>query len=295
MNKRVLIAWGAVIAILLVVWFSFLNQIIPGVFKKGPAIVKIGYNKITPVDFKNFVSDMGLKYSLLNKKSKKELLDNWITTKLFYLEGRSIHITHDKKFSHQIKRKLRYYKEKLYADAVFQKMILSKIKVTDDEIKRYYNEQKENLFKVSEPLVWLKVVYAPDKKSAEMIVAKLRKGANIDVVIKENMPKENVGYEPDLGYMKISSLTKELKKAVLSAPNGYILPPVKYVDKNGRISYYVFKIMDKVWKNGYMKLSAVRNVIINEIKRIKTKIESERLLKKLKKKYHVQYVKEDLL
>ncbi|MGE5445345.1 MAG: peptidylprolyl isomerase [Ignavibacteriales bacterium] len=140
------------------------------------------------------------------------------------------------------------WRRQLLANKLIGTQVQGQIAVTEDEIKKYYEENNGKLESTSEVRIAhiLIPVASPDEEEQaqklSLEVAKLAKsGKNFGELAKKySKDTSSAGKGGDLGYFKKGELAEALEKAVEAAPVGEIVGPVRSSD-----GYHIIKVIDK--------------------------------------------------
>jgi peptidyl-prolyl cis-trans isomerase C len=108
-------------------------------------LVTINNDKITVNDFNKELDKipMNMKMLVATQSGKKAYLDRFIVKKLLLSEADKNNIESDKDFQ----GKLAEIKEQLLIESLLKKRIASESKLTDDDIKKYYDANKDKFKK----------------------------------------------------------------------------------------------------------------------------------------------------
>ncbi|XWN52859.1 peptidylprolyl isomerase [Anoxybacillus flavithermus] len=151
-------------------------------------------------------------------------------------------------------------------DLLRQKAAMEDMKVTDEELKKYYNEYK--------PKVKASHILVDDEKTAKDIKAKLEKGEDFAKLAKEYSKDtgsaQNGG---DLGWFGPGKMVEEFEKAAYALKVGEISDPVKT-----QFGYHIIKVTDKEEKKSFDEM---KEEIEFEVK--KSKLDTSKVQSKLDK------------
>lgn len=149
-------------------------------------------------------------------------------------------------------------------DLLRQKAAMEDIKVTDEELKKYYNEYK--------PKVKASHILVDDEKTAKEIKAKLDKGEDFAKLAKQYSKDtgsaQNGG---DLGWFGPGKMVEEFEKAAYTLNVGEISNPVKT-----QFGYHIIKVTDKEKKKSFDEM---KEEIEYEVK--KSKLDTSKVQSKL--------------
>lgn len=218
---------------------------------------------------------------------KKQFLERWVQLTMLALAAR------DKGFDKKpdVKLQIEEAANSILARAYMQEAIdAGSMKVSDAEIKEYYNSHKDEFMekesvKAQHILVKVnkdsdKAAWAAAKKKAEMIRNKAVKGGDFAALAKEYSDdpgsKNNGG---ELGFFARGRMVPEFEKAAFSLKKGEISQPVKTA-----FGYHVIKVEDK--KQAHQKtLDEVKKEIRQDLLKKKQKKAMDAVLKRLEKQY----------
>jgi foldase protein PrsA len=151
-------------------------------------------------------------------------------------------------------------RESTKKDLLYFKASTDGIKISDDEIKQYYEHMKYQI-KASHILV-------KTKKEADSIEEKLKKGESFEELAKKNSIDTGSAVNGgDLGYFKAGSMVKEFEDAAFSLKVGEISQPVK-----SQYGYHIIKLVDKKKTDETIPpLSQAKETVKEELLRQKAK------------------------
>ncbi|KFZ41855.1 peptidylprolyl isomerase [Anoxybacillus flavithermus] len=151
-------------------------------------------------------------------------------------------------------------------DLLRQKAAMEDIKVSDEELRKYYNEYK--------PKVKASHILVADEKTAKEIKGKLEKGEDFAKLAKEYSKDtgsaQNGG---DLGWFGPGKMVEEFEKAAYALNVGEISDPVKT-----QFGYHIIKVTDKEKKKSFDEM---KEEIEFEVK--KSKLDTSKVQSKLDK------------
>lgn len=151
-------------------------------------------------------------------------------------------------------------------DLLRQKAAIEDVKVTEDELKKYYNEYK--------PKIRASHILVKDEKTAKEIKAKLEKGEDFAKLAKEySQDTGSAQNGGDLGWFGPGRMVKEFEDAAYALNVGQVSQPVKT-----EYGYHIIKVTDKKKKPSYKEMKAE---IEFEVK--KNKIDSAKMESKVEK------------
>lgn len=141
-----------------------------GMAKNVAAVV--GAEEITVEDFDRYVSTLpqGQKEWANSPQGKKYILDTLITSRLIEQEFNKRGLDKNPEYLSRIEN----YRKQLMIEFVQNDLIREEIKVTDEDVERYYKEHEKE-FNLPEQVKILDMVVAEEKEAME-IISRLKKG-----------------------------------------------------------------------------------------------------------------------
>lgn len=151
-------------------------------------------------------------------------------------------------------------------DLLRQKAAVEDVKVTEKELKQYYDEYK--------PKIRASHILVKDEKTAQDIKAKLDKGEDFAKLAKEySQDAGSAQNGGDLGWFGPGKMVKEFEDAAYALNVGQVSQPVKT-----EYGYHIIKVTDKKKKPSYEQM---KEEIEFEVK--KNKIDSAKMESKVEK------------
>lgn len=140
------------------------------------------------------------------------------------------------------------WRRQLLANKLIGAQVQGQIAVTEDEIKKYYEENRGKLESSSEVRIahiLIPVASPDDEEQAQKLaqeVAKLAKSGKDFGELAKKYSKDASSAEKggDLGYFKKGELAEVVEKAIEEAPVGEIVGPIRSSD-----GYHIVKVIDK--------------------------------------------------
>lgn len=222
-------------------------------------IAKVGKEKITLGQFEQRVKDKKILSTVPDedKKKKEEALDELVVDALIRQKAEEMDLSQDKDF---VQAKDKYISDQLLK-ILYQKEIADQIQATtDDEINKYYQANKDNLFKIPEQvrashiLIRIEVdstsrdtVLAKQKakqkakKKTESIYQEAMAGADFaDLAKKYSSDPGTKDKGGDLGFFSRGRMVKEFEEAAFSLKTGEISKPIET-----KFGYHIIKVIDR--------------------------------------------------
>jgi len=164
--------------------------------------------------------------------------------------------------------------------------ITSDVKVTEDEMRRFYNKNKEK-YKIP-ARVTIRRVVVNSKAEADSIYEALKNGANLDSIIKTKSVAPDAktgGWMRNLGK---GSQPKPLVQKAFKMKPGEISKPIKIPGSN---QYAIIKVIEKQ-EESYRPFEEVKPQIEKTLRAEKAKETWQKFTKSLWDKYKVKVIEE---
>lgn len=244
-NKRIV-----AIIIAIVVIATTLISILANNRSGGNTVAVVGDEKITKDQL----------YKALVEVNGEQVLNSLIIKKIIQLEAKkqNVKVTKDEiqnelnktieNFGSEeaFKNALEYYgiteesfKEDIELNLYVSKLLESKVEITEDEMKDYFEENKDD-FKQEEQ-VKARHILVEDEETAKEIKQKLTNGEDFEKLAKEYSTdtgtKEKGG---DLGFFSKGEMVEEFEEVAFSLKVGEISNPVKT-----KYGYHIIKVEDR--------------------------------------------------
>ena len=253
----------------------------------------VGDKQITDVDIEQVLRVLpngGLIKNLggidrLDEAKKKQIIDiavdNYLIAKKAFSEGI------DK--TQEYKTQLDNIKNSL-ATQLYSKKIIDSIKVSDKEVKSYYDKNKDK-FTEPEDKVKARHILVKDEKEAKKLIKELEDAKDKEAKFIELAKKHSIGPSKvdggELGWFSAKRMVPEFSKAAFALKKGeFTKKPVKT-----QFGYHVIYLQDRVKKGSVVAYDSVKDKIKEMLKAEKTKKKFDELVKSLREKTKVEYSK----
>ena len=232
----------------------------------GDVLAVVNGSKITKQQVDAVLAQRNITYDSLPEAFKKKILDNIITDALLIQKAENTGIEKTKEY----KTNLLILKKQLAKD-LFLKNKAESFKITDSEIRKFYNKYKDIYFKKEEQ-VKARHILVKTKDQAEKIIAQLektpfskRETKFIELAKKYSVgPTKNNGGE--LGWFTRKKMIPEFSKVAFEMKKGeFSSKPVKT-----QYGWHVIYIQDKK-TGGYIPFNEVKDKIKKQLQILKVK------------------------
>jgi len=164
--------------------------------------------------------------------------------------------------------------------AVFSDTVTAKVKVSDEEVKQYY-EKNASRFKQPES-VKLGLISAKDEKKARDILAKLKSGDDFGE-IAYNMSEDSYrAQKGDIGYMHKGRMVPEIEEAAFKLKIGETSGVI-----NAENTWFIIKLEDKKPEH-QLPLEEVRDKLKKDLEKERTKELNEKWIADLRAKAKIE-------
>ena len=205
--------------------------------QKGPYLAKVGNVKITDADLEREMKNLPPFAQKLFEgiEGKKKFLNELVKKELLYQEALKEGLDKDATYV----QKVEDFKKITLIGQLLEKELAKKAKVTDEDIKQYYDEHKEDFSPTGQIRLGLIRVKTADE--AKKILDDLKKGEDFAKLAKEDSIDTNSAKAGgDLGFLSRDQIPQEYQMSIVKLKKGALSEPIK--TKNG---YDIIKVIDK--------------------------------------------------
>jgi parvulin-like peptidyl-prolyl isomerase len=251
--------------------------------QKGPYLAKVGSATITEADLEREIKTLPDFAQKLFEGSggKEKFLNELIKKELLYQEALKKGLDKDPEYQ----KKVEEFKKLTLIGQLLEKEVESKTKVTDQDVKNYYEKHKSELAPVTQ--IRVSHISVKSEEEAQNISDSLKKGADFAKVARaksnDTATAKNGG---DLGYMSKGQMLPEIEAAASRLKPGEVSEPIK--TKSG---YEIIKVTDEKFGKP-MEFERVKSVLMQRLSAEKQKEAFDAYMENLKKSYKVEINKE---
>lgn len=251
--------------------------------KDNKVVAEIGSEKITLNDIDAMIKQIPEQYQPMAEAHKDMFLDSVVSQKLLYVEASKLNLDKDPDVQKQIEdaRKDIIIKEYL------RKEIEDKVTVSDEDAKKYYEENPDK-FKEPEK-VEVSHILVDTEAEANDILAKLKAGDDFAKLAKEKSkcPSKDKGGE--LGYISKGQTVPEFETAAFSLQPGQLSGVIK-----SQFGYHIIKVTAKQPEK-IIPFDEIKDQLKQMLLADKQKERFDDILKGLKEKNKVTIYKDVLM
>ena len=253
--------------------------------QKGPYLAKIDNTTITQADFDREFKALPdyAQQIFTDAEGREKFLNEIVNKEILYKEAMKKGFDKSPEFN----KKMEDFKKLTLVSEVFEKEIMAKSTVSDQDIKDYYDKNKESFVMATE--IKASHILVKTEEEARKVLARLKKGEKFEAIAKavslDTASAKNGG---DVGFFKKGQMVPEFERAAASLKVGDISIPVKT-----QFGYHIIKVTDK--KTGSpVEFEKVRDLISQKLSGEKQKEAFEAYIAELKKTYKVELNKDAL-
>ncbi len=167
------------------------------------------------------------------EEGKKRLIDELISQELFFLDAVKNEFDKENEFITELNK----VKDNLLKQYAVKK-VLDNITVSDEEVAKYYEENK-NYFQNPES-VQASHILVDDEETANKVLDEIKAGLSFEEAAKNNSKCPSNSKGGDLGYFTRGKMIPEFEKVAFELEEGEISEPVKT-----QFGYHIIKLVDK--------------------------------------------------
>ncbi|MDU5570305.1 MAG: peptidylprolyl isomerase [Peptoniphilus harei] len=244
---------------------------------KDKLLAEVNGKKITGVDYNLFIDSLNpqLKQYFGGEEMNKDVVNELVYQTLLYEDAIEKGMDKEDEFT-QVVEKTRESMLKTYALG----KLLATVKVTDDDIKKFYEDNKE-AFKENESANASHILVEEEDKAKE-IYEKIKNGEDFAALAREfsTCPSKEKG--GDLGTFTKGQMVKEFEDAVFNGEVGRVTEPVKT-----QFGYHIIKVNEKN-EGRDLDFDEVKDKIAEQVRRQKEQELYSKKISELKDKYQVK-------
>ena len=221
-------------------------------------LATVNGKEITGVDYNLFLDSLNpqIKQYFAGEDMNKEIINELIYQALLYEDAIAKGMDKDEEFLQVVEKT----KESMLKNYALGKL-LATVDVTEDEVKKFYEENKE-AFKEKESANASHILVSEEDKARE-IYEKVKDGEDFETLAKKNSTCPSKEKGGDLGTFTRGQMVKEFEDAVFENEVGTVTEPVKT-----QFGYHIIKINEKN-EGRDLEFDEVKDKIFSQLKRQK--------------------------
>lgn len=234
--------------------------------------------EITMDDYAIFMNSLAPEVrNYFSKESiSREIVDELVGQKLLYIDAIKNNMDKEEDFLKVLEKS----KETLLNSYALGKLLQS-VDVTEDEIQKFYEDNKANLGEMES--VNASHILVSDIEKAEKLYEKIKSGDNFEDLAKKYSTCPSSENGGNLGYFTRGQMVKEFDEKVFDMKVGEISEPIKT-----QFGYHIIKLNDKK-ESKEKTLEEVKEKIHLEVKRRKEQEVYREKLNSLRNKHKIEY------
>jgi peptidyl-prolyl cis-trans isomerase C len=253
--------------------------------QKGPYLAKIDNTTITQADFDREFKALPdyAQQIFTDAEGREKFLNEIVNKEILYKEAMKKGFDKSPEFN----KKMEDFKKLTLVSEVFEKEIMAKSTVSDQDIRDYYDKNKDSFVMATE--IKASHILVKTEEEAQKVLARLKKGEKFEAIAKAvSLDTASARNGGDVGFFKKGQMVPEFERAAASLKVGDISIPVKT-----QFGYHIIKVTDK--KTGSpVEFEKVRDLISQKLSGEKQKEAFEAYITELKKTYKVELNKDAL-
>jgi len=239
-------------------------------------LATVGNKFITLGDFKQRLSRIPAYYKGMADKNKKALLDEMIMESLFMEDAVRKGVDRDK----EVRDMLQEAKKKIIMAKFMKTEVDDKIKVSEEDMKKYYEDHKDEYKK---PEMWrASHILVANEAQAKEALAALTGGKKFQDIAKESSIDATAVRGGDVGYFRKGQVVPEFENACFALDVGQTSPII-----HTQFGYHIIKLTDKR-PESQQSFEEAKPMIENDLRASKRSELFGKLVLDLKNKYRVR-------
>jgi len=235
---------------------------------------------ITLGEFNQLWEEVPEDYKLQLDKSM--VLDQMISEKMLIQEAKNIGLEKDNDVLEQIKKMT----EQILVQVLIEREILDKIKINDEEVLEYYEQNKESFTEKEQ--VYLYNILLETEEEAQNVLEELKAGGDFSEIAKEKSTGPSAAQGGDLGYLTKGTIIPEIEEVVFALEVEELSEII-----NTDFGFHILKITEKKPET-VKSFEEVKEDIIQTLLPNKQKEAFDNLLEELKSKSEIEINEEAL-
>lgn len=202
----------------------------------GAVLAEVAGTTITVDSFKKEMETLPpyLKPMTETADGKKEMLETMVIRELILQEANKAGIEN----TPAVKEKLEELKKRLVVEAYLKQKVEEQSKVTDEELQKFYNENKDK-FKTGDQAKASHILVKSEKEAKD-ILAQLKSGGNFEELAKKHSTDGAAAKGGDLGWFSKEKMIPEFAKVAFAMKEGETSAIVKT-----EFGYHIIKLTGK--------------------------------------------------
>jgi len=253
---------------------------------KSPVLAKVGAVEITQSDFDREIKTLPdyAQQMFEGKAGREKFLEELVKKEVLYQEAVKKGIEKNPDFM----KKMEEFKKLTMVQELLEKEIMSRAKVSDQDVKDYYEKNKADFATTSQ--IKASHILVKTEEEAVKVLDRLKKGEKFEAIAKkESLDKQSAKNGGDIGYFSKGQVVPEFEKAAAGMKVGEVSSaPVKT-----SYGYHIIKVTDR--KTGpVIEFDRVKEIIAQRLSGEKQKEAFDSYVSELKKGQKIEIFKDAL-
>jgi len=231
-------------------------------------VARVGQSVLTLQDVRERTPGAG---TTAARAQAERYIQHWIESELLYQEALKSGVDKEAEVQRALKEMSRNY----IITAFSERAAGVSVSVSDEEIGRYYQEQKEE-FQAEADLYHALVILVQSQNEALRLRRELMEGASFSEIAGRHSLDGSRFQGGDLGFVRLSALSPMIARAVSSMQPGSLSAPVK-----SELGYNLIRLVEVQRKGTTRALEEVRPVIEQRIAARKQEVALQNLISRL--------------
>lgn len=211
-----------------------------------------------------------------------KLVDELIKKEMLYLEAKKRGMDKDKEFQ----KKVEEFKKITLINDLLDKEIEASPKITEEDIKGYYDKNKEDF--IINKQIRVSHIFVKTQEDLNKVKERLDKGDDFAKIASEMSADKASGKAGgDIGFIKKGELSQDLEAMIFAMRKGQISAPIKVND-----GYRIIKVTDV--KGNIVEFEKVKGLINQRLMAEKQKESFDKFIENIKKNYKIDINKEEV-
>lgn len=249
----------------------------------SPVVAKVGSSTITQEDVAREVKGLPqqIRGMFAGKEGTEKFVEELVKKELLFLEAKKKGMDNDAEYLKRVEE----FKKITLIRTLLEKEIEEKAKVTDKDVKDYYETHKSEF--VANNQIKASHILVKTEEEAANIAGELKKGGNFAKIAKEkSLDKGSAKNGGDLGSFSRGQMVPEFEAAAFSLKAGEVSKPVKT-----QYGYHIIKVTDRK-EGSAMSFEKVKDMLTQKVTAEKQKEVFDSYLKNLRASNKVEINKE---
>lgn len=249
----------------------------------GTVVAKVGSVTITQDDVNREIKGLPdqIQKMFQGPEGAARFVDELVKKEILYQEAKKKGLDSNPEYQ----KKVEDFKKLTLISLLLEKEIEDKAKVTDKDVKDYYERHKAEM--MTNQQVRASHILVKSEDEAKKILEQLKKGADFAKIAKEkSIDTGSAKNGGDLGFFSRGQMVPEFEKAAFAMKEGEVGGPIK-----SQFGYHIIKVTGK--KEGQVvEFDKVKDLLVQKVTAEKQKEAFDSYIEGLKKSYNPQVNKE---